>query len=60
MEKLDLPEQVAGQPLSSAAAQALAEQAVEVHTKVVQSAELLEAVTAAVWVPTACTCTSKP
>jgi hypothetical protein len=63
MKQLDLPEQVAEQPLTSAAAQELVRQAVEVQMKageVVQSPELIEVVPAAVWVQTACTCTSNP
>jgi len=83
MKQLDLPEQVAEQPLTSSAAQELVKQAVEVHMKVpevvhmkelvrqavevqmkagevVQSPELIEVVPAAVWVQTACTCTSNP
>ena len=41
MEKLDLPEQVAEQPLSSAAAQELVEQTVEMASKELRAAQQL-------------------
>ena len=46
MEKLDLPEQVAEQPLSSAAAQELVEQTVEMASEELRAAQQLALVVA--------------